>query len=85
MQPPYSRFRVLSVGCAAYVNCGCSSGLDASTFEPQAEARRLLVWNELSTPCRRRERLTPLRRLRFDPYWMVAEASGVMVTLARSC
>jgi len=31
------------------------------------------------------EKLTPLRRLRFDPPWMWAEASGVMLTLARSC
>src|SRR5947208_16166584 len=28
------------------------------------------------------EKLTPLRRLRFDPAWMRAEASGVIVSLA---
>ena len=30
-------------------------------------------------------KLTPLRRLRFDPPRVVAEASGVLVSLARSC
>jgi hypothetical protein len=29
-------------------------------------------------------KLTPLRRLRFDPPWAVVEASGVLVSLARS-